>query len=127
MQLPTLGKQDEGYFMEPSLSELQAMEEAEPGAACRVRDFIVGRKGYGFVRFLGETDVSRLGEITEIVSFERCEIQVYMDEEGKPEVGEGLNKEAEVTLMQVFCVDKATGKTVRHNRPRWHWGSGSFV
>ena len=38
----------------------------------------------------------------------QCRAQVYLDEGSKPEVGEGLNREAEVTLLKVFRMDKAT-------------------
>lgn len=35
---------------------------------------------------------------------------MYMDETRKPPVGQGLNKVAEVTLLNVKCVDKKTGQ-----------------
>ncbi|CAI5948903.1 unnamed protein product [Closterium sp. NIES-64] len=108
-QLPRLKSAD--YFTEPSLSALAALERSLPGSLARVRDFVVGRKGFGSVRFLGETDVRGL-DVEGIVQFHKCEILVYMDEESKPPVGEELNKPAEVTLLQVVCVDKKTGKAV---------------
>ncbi len=37
-------------------------------------------------------------------------LQVYLDENEKPEIGEGLNKSAEVTLHKVFRIDKATNR-----------------
>ncbi|CAI5481033.1 unnamed protein product [Closterium sp. Yama58-4] len=108
-QLPQLKSAD--YFTEPSLSALAALERSLPGSLARVRDFVVGRKGFGSVRFLGETDVRGL-DVEAIVQFHKCEILVYMDEQSKPPVGEELNKPAEVTLLQVVCVDKKTGKAV---------------
>ncbi|XP_057440875.1 nuclear pore complex protein NUP96 isoform X2 [Lotus japonicus] len=87
-----------GYYTKPSLKELRARELVDPGYCSRVPDFTVGRFGYGFVRFLSETDVRGLG-LDEIVEFHRHEVVVYGDENDKPEVGEGLNKAAEVVLV----------------------------
>ena len=61
------------------------------------------------VLFLGETNVRRLG-LENIVQFNKCEVLVYMDEMKKPAVGQGLNKAAEVTLLNVKYVDKKTGQ-----------------
>ena len=66
-------------------------------------------QGYGQIKFLGETDVRRL-DLENIVQFNKCEVLVYMDETKKPAVGQGLNKAAEVTLLNVKCVDKKTGQ-----------------
>ncbi|XP_010261150.1 PREDICTED: nuclear pore complex protein NUP96 [Nelumbo nucifera] len=87
-----------GYFMEPSLKELAARELNDPGYCCRVRDFTIGRVGYGRVKFFGETDIRWL-DLDRIVRFDRHEVVVYEDETNKPAVGEGLNKSAEVTLV----------------------------
>ncbi len=37
-------------------------------------------------------------------------LQVYLDDASKPEVGHGLNKAAEVTMLRVHRLDKTTGK-----------------
>lgn len=66
-------------------------------------------QGYGEIKFLGETDVRRL-DLENIVQFNKCEVLVYMDETKKPPVGQGLNKAAEVTLLNVKCIDKKTGQ-----------------
>ncbi|KAK9110620.1 hypothetical protein Sjap_018680 [Stephania japonica] len=94
--LPVLCSPD--YFMVPSLEELGNRESIDPGHCSRVKDFTVGRFGYGSVRFLGETDVRWLN-LDQIVKFIRHEIVVYEDENYKPVVGHGLNKAAEVTLI----------------------------
>ncbi|PKI31565.1 hypothetical protein CRG98_048049 [Punica granatum] len=93
---PTL--ESPGYFMQPSPEELAARERKDPGYLSRVRDFTVGRFGYGCVKFSGETDVRWL-DLNRIVKFGRNEIVVYEDESTKPVVGQGLNKAAEVTLV----------------------------
>ncbi|KAG5563624.1 hypothetical protein RHGRI_006164 [Rhododendron griersonianum] len=104
--MPKLRHSD--YYTEPRIQELAAMERAKPGFCCRVKDFVVGRHCYGSIRFIGETDVRRL-DLESLVQFNNREVIVYMDESKKPPVGQGLNKPAEVTLLNIKCVDKRTG------------------
>ncbi|GAV75126.1 Nucleoporin2 domain-containing protein [Cephalotus follicularis] len=105
--MPKLRRRD--YFTEPRIQELAAKERAEPGFCCRVKDFVVGRHGYGSIKFLGETDVRRL-DLESLVQFNNREVIVYMDDSKKPPVGQGLNKAAEVTLLNIKCFDKKTGR-----------------
>ncbi|ONM25689.1 Nuclear pore complex protein NUP98A [Zea mays] len=105
--LPKLPRAD--YFTEPSIEELAAKERAEPGYCGRVRDFVVGRHDYGSIKFFGETDVRCL-DLESIVEFNDREVIVYKDDSKKPPVGEGLNKAAEVTLLNIKCVNKKTGE-----------------
>ncbi|KAH1047880.1 hypothetical protein J1N35_038664 [Gossypium stocksii] len=93
--LPSLHSPD--YYMEPCLEDMVRMERLEPGYCSRVPDFVVGRSGYGCVKFFGKTDVRGL-DLDQIVKFHRHEVIVYEDESNKPLVGQGLNKTAEVTL-----------------------------
>ncbi|KAG8093699.1 hypothetical protein GUJ93_ZPchr0012g21392 [Zizania palustris] len=97
------------YFTEPGLEELAAKERAEAGYCCRVRDFAVGRHGYGSIKFIGETDVRGL-DLESIVEFNNREVIVYKDDSKKPPVGEGLNKPAVVTLLNIKCMNKKTGE-----------------
>ncbi|VVA94118.1 unnamed protein product [Arabis nemorensis] len=99
------------YFTEPRIQELATKERVNPGHCKRVRDFVVGRHGYGSIKFLGETDVRKL-DLEMLVQFNNREVIVYMDESQKPPVGEGLNKPAEVTLLNIKCMDKKSGKQV---------------
>lgn len=108
--LPKLPQED--YFTEPSLEELAAKERGEPGYCSRVKDFVVGRHGYGSIKFLGETDVRGL-DLESIVEFNNREVIVYKDDSKKPPVGEGLNKAAEVTLLNIKCMNKKTGEQYR--------------
>ncbi|CAN6320034.1 unnamed protein product [Urochloa humidicola] len=105
--LPKLPQAD--YFTEPSLVELAAKERGEPGYCGQVKDFVVGRDGYGSIKFLGETDVRGL-DLESIVEFNNREVIVYKDESKKPPVGEGLNKSAELTLLNIKCMNKKTGE-----------------
>jgi nuclear pore complex protein Nup98-Nup96 len=104
--MPKLRHSD--YYTEPRIQELAAMERAKPGFCCRVKDFVVGRHGYGSIKFIGETDVRRL-DLESLVQFNNREVIVYMDESKKPPVGQGLNKPAEVTLLNIKCIDRKTG------------------
>eukprot|EP00249_Psilotum_nudum_P020782 c27844_g1_i2 orf=809-3991(-) len=93
------------YYIYPDINELAAREWAQTGYCSRVQNFVVGRKGYGSVMFLGETDIRWL-DLERIIRFDMCEVSVYEDEEYKPPVGQGLNKPAEVTLLNIKCRDK---------------------
>jgi nuclear pore complex protein Nup98-Nup96 len=103
---------DTDYYTEPSLEELAAKERAEPGYCSQVKDFIVGRRGYGSIKFLGVTDVKGL-DLQSIVEFNNREVIVYKDDSKKPPVGEGLNKAAEVTLLNIKCMNKKTSEQYR--------------
>jgi nuclear pore complex protein Nup98-Nup96 len=98
-----------GYYTVPCISELEKREHEEPGCCWRVKDFVVGREGYGSIMFYGETDVSDL-DLDSIVEFGNREVVVYRDESSKPPMGQGLNKAAEVTLLNVKWVNKKTGQ-----------------
>ncbi|KAM1833217.1 hypothetical protein ACFX13_023063 [Malus domestica] len=53
--LPTLEVVD--YYTQPFLKDLAAREYADLGFCSRVLDFIVGRLGYGSVKYPGKTDI----------------------------------------------------------------------
>ncbi|XP_027158667.1 nuclear pore complex protein NUP98B-like [Coffea eugenioides] len=97
------------YYIKPPVEELAAKERAEPGFCHRVKDFVVGREGYGSIRFLGETDVRNL-DVESVIQLNHREVIVYRDTTKKPQVGQGLNKPAEVSLLNVKCINKRTGK-----------------
>ncbi|XP_051136178.1 nuclear pore complex protein NUP96 [Andrographis paniculata] len=94
--LPTL--RDSEYYTKPCLSELAVREFKDPGYCSKVRDFVIGRVGYGYIKFIGETDVRSL-DLDCIVKINKHEVVVYEDDSSKPLVGQGLNKPAEVTLL----------------------------
>ncbi|XP_058084289.1 nuclear pore complex protein NUP98A-like isoform X3 [Magnolia sinica] len=97
------------YYTEPRVQELAAKERAEPGYCRHVKDFVVGRHSYGSIKFLGVTDVRRL-DLESLIQFNNREVIVYMDENKKPPIGQGLNKPAEVTLLNIKCINKKTGE-----------------
>jgi len=49
-------------------------------------------------------------DLESVIQFNKCEVLVYMDESKKPPAGQGLNKPAEITLLNVKCVDKKSGQ-----------------
>nr|XP_016497581.1 PREDICTED: nuclear pore complex protein NUP98A-like isoform X1 [Nicotiana tabacum] len=105
--MPKLQRSD--YYTVPPIQELISKEKEEPGFCTHVTDFVVGRHGYGSIKFLGETDVRKL-DLDSAVHFNCREVIIYMDESEKPPVGQGLNKPAEITLLNVRCINKSTGK-----------------
>lgn len=107
--LPLLPKLRLGdYYTEPPISLLAESERAEPGFCSHVQDFVVGRRDYGSIKFLGETDVRYL-DLESIVQFNKREVIVYPNDLNKASVGQSLNKPAEVTLLNVKCIDKKAG------------------
>lgn len=81
------------YYSKPSIEAMSHMSEARLG---RIDNLEVGRYGYGCVKWPGLTDVRRM-DFDDIVSIDRSSLTLYPDQE-KPKVGEGLNKEAVITL-----------------------------
>ncbi|KAL3814595.1 hypothetical protein ACJIZ3_015863 [Penstemon smallii] len=94
------------YYTEPSIEELEAIEKTEPGFCSRVKNFVIGRKDRGSIKFLGEIDIQKL-DLESIVQFNDREVTVYADNTKMPL---GLNSPAEVTLLNVKCISKKTGR-----------------
>lgn len=98
---------DDGYWTSPALAELKKKPLAELRA---VKDFTVGRKYYGVMKFLEPVDLSsfNLDDICgNIVVFGPKNVVVYPDDD-QPKVGEGLNLPAEVTLEGCYPINKKT-------------------
>lgn len=81
-----------------------------------VEDFVVGRKGFGELRYLEPVDVASVGDLKSIcggvVVFDRASCEVYPDVDKTPEPGKGLNHRARITLERCFPKDKSTGEPV---------------
>ena len=95
--LPTLTRPE--YSTSPSLSSLSQLSPSELRS---VSDFTVSHSTLGSVRWPTPTDVTAL-PLDALIVFDRTpagasSVEVYPDERMIPRVGEGLNKEAEVTL-----------------------------
>ncbi|XP_056416965.1 nuclear pore complex protein Nup98-Nup96 isoform X2 [Hyla sarda] len=100
----------EGYYTIPSMEELAKMTEED--GRCVVDGFTIGRRGYGSIYFEGPVDLTNLN-LDEIVHVRNKEVIVYTDDGNKPPVGEGLNRPAEVTLNEVWPIDKTTRALIK--------------
>ncbi|XP_036283838.1 nuclear pore complex protein Nup98-Nup96 isoform X10 [Pipistrellus kuhlii] len=94
-----------GYYTIPSIDDLAKITNEK--GECIVSDFTIGRKGYGSIYFEGEVNLTNLN-LDDIVHIRRKEVIVYLDDNQKPPVGEGLNRKAEVTLDGVWPTDKTS-------------------
>ena len=87
----------------PSARELRALGAS---ALASVPSFLVGREGFGSVRWDGPVDLSavRADDLFDIVRITRGEVAVYDGRASatKPPRGSGLNRPATVTLLGVF-------------------------
>jgi hypothetical protein len=95
-----------GVHTIPSMDILLKMTKDE---LMNVRNFTILKDDVGKVTFMGTTDVIGL-DIDRIVSFKEREIVVYPNENDKPVIGEGLNKQAEITLFKCWATDKKTNR-----------------
>ncbi|XP_051881963.1 nuclear pore complex protein Nup98-Nup96 isoform X2 [Pristis pectinata] len=95
-----------GYYTIPSMEEL-AQQLTNENGECIVENFTIGRKGYGSVYFPGVVNLTNM-DLDEIVHIRRKEVTVYLDDDKRPPVGEGLNRRAEVTLDGIWPTDKST-------------------
>jgi nuclear pore complex protein Nup98-Nup96 len=81
-----------------------------------VEDFVVGRKGFGELRYLEPVDVASIGDLKSIcgqyVVFQRGTCEVYPEGTVPMEPGNGLNHHARITLEKCFPKDKSTGEPV---------------
>ncbi|KAM8975297.1 nuclear pore complex protein Nup98-Nup96 isoform 2-T2 [Pelodytes ibericus] len=93
------------YYTIPSFEELA--KQVDENGECIVDGFTIGRKGYGSIFFEGSINLTNLN-LDEIVHIRRKEVIVYMDDKNKPPVGAELNRRAEVTLEEVWPMDKTT-------------------
>ncbi|XP_060671031.1 nuclear pore complex protein NUP98B-like [Ziziphus jujuba] len=97
------------YYTEPGIQELATKETSGRGFCCHVKDFVIGRHGYGSIKFLGETDVRRL-DMESLVRFNNREVIVYMDDSFlwrsglfNPQIPYGLLL-AQVLLKIIFAI-----------------------
>ncbi|GMF19636.1 unnamed protein product [[Candida] boidinii] len=97
----------DGFWTSPSFDQIKSMSAMELRA---VKDFTVGQKGFGSIKFLEPVDLTSISlqSIPEIVVFSSKSCVVYPNAETKPPIGEGFNKRARVTLDNCFPLSKDT-------------------
>ena len=104
-------EEDGTYWTIPSMSTILSLRDVRS-----IPNFVVGRKGYGQVRFLHPVDLSQVRSIPDIpgtiVVFDLKICTVYPDEGMKPPVGKGLNVPAVITLEKCWPVSKETRRPI---------------
>ncbi|KAL4109913.1 hypothetical protein PRIC1_001608 [Phytophthora ramorum] len=85
---------NEEYFTEPAVSDMQQLTDEELAS---VENFVIGRRRYGKISFVGATDVRGL-QLDNLVTFSDGKVVVYPGDDAKPEVGSAFNKPAVVNL-----------------------------
>lgn len=108
--------QEGDYWVTPSLGELKALGHDELMA---FEGLVVGRVGYGQIKFLGPVDLTGLPRLSsllgEVVRFDDKECSVYPDADDaeKPPAGAGLNVRARIELVRCWALDKATREPIK--------------
>lgn len=123
---PDTGVAGNEYYSKPPLKVLLSLPPSELSS---IPDFVVGRKGFGEVRFAQPVDLTTLPSVRDlygkIVTFGDKSCTVYSDdmEDIKPEPGNGLNVPAVVVLERCWPTDKATRGPIKdpaHPRMKQH-------
>jgi len=125
MQLPVLTKAE--YYCSPSLAELGRLSASD--MARGVSEFTVGRKGYGSITWKGTVDVRGL-DLDAIVDIGDGYVELYPASSGipEPEVGQGLNRPAQVSIVDRHGVFVSGNAEIRHTDPvRDPCGRGELV
>ncbi|KAK4511853.1 uncharacterized protein ATC70_003852 [Mucor velutinosus] len=101
------------YYISPSLDTLANMPKE---GLKHVQNLVVGRKGYGEIRFdqpVDLTDVVIEDIMGNIVVIEEKTVVVYPDQENKPAKGTQLNLPATIKIENCFSHDKNTGAPIK--------------
>ena len=109
------------YWCLPTVADLQRMSFNELQA---VKDFTVGRVGFGTIQFFQPVDLTSVPSIADIpgkiVNFEHVECVLYPDERLKPTAGEGLNVPARIKLDRCWALDKSTREPIKDSTDSKH-------
>lgn len=113
---------DGDYYSKPDIGTLKRMSKED---RAEVHDLVIGRHGYGEISWLEPVDLTALRSLDElmgsVVIIEDREVMVYPGEyeDDKPDIGQGLNVPAAVSLKNCWPLDKATRNPIKEgNNPR---------
>jgi len=104
------------YYVKP---DLPTLKKAGYDQLSSFPDLVVGRVGYGEIRFLEPVDLTglpKLGALLgDVIRFGDKECSVYPDNEDadKPPPGSGLNVKARIVLERCWPSDKATREPIK--------------
>eukprot|EP00945_MAST-04E_sp_MAST-4E-sp1_P007604 g7604.t1 len=90
-----------GYYTVPNLEDLSS-----DGDVAHIENFVVGRKGYGKIKWLCPVNLSEAGAIDDIVFIERGDVSVYEFHKREPKQGYELNCSAQIEFENFFPPDK---------------------
>lgn len=113
---------DEGEYY--TLPEMSVLCNASHADLASVNEFVVGRKGYGELRYLEPVDLNTVTTMADIpgtlVLFERLmECEVYPEGTDGQEPGHGLNHRARISLEKCWPIERSTQKPIRDpNHPK---------
>jgi hypothetical protein len=106
--------QEGEYYTIPEVSELWNCSDAQ---LKEMDDFVVGRKGFGELRFLEPVDIGSKANIDRIggtlVRFAGVTCEVYPNAEDNRPPGEGLNHPAEITIEKAWPTDKEKREPIK--------------
>ncbi|MES1902372.1 MAG: Nuclear pore complex protein Nup98-Nup96 [Paramarteilia canceri] len=88
------------YYTIPSLDKIAELVDVG-NDECIIEDLIIGREGYGMLKFPGKTNVMNLN-IDRDIYFKKRKVSIYTDNTNKPPRGTALNKECNITLFNVY-------------------------
>jgi nuclear pore complex protein Nup98-Nup96 len=111
--------QEGDYWVKPDLDTLR---QAGYSQLSSFENLVVGRIGYGEIRFLDPVDLTGLSKLDElrglVVRFDDKECTVYPDSDDadKPSPGTGLNVRARIILVRCWAVDKSTREPIKDEK-----------